>query len=249
MKIQLVSDLHIEFGDWIPEKTDADVVVLAGDIHVAGRGVEWAKKNFKVPVIFTPGNHDYYGSDLEFAITLMRLQAAKTNVHVLQDDEIVIDGVRFIGGTLWTDYELSKNKAGAMFCANAKMTDFRRIKSKSSGLLSPSCILECHWETRRFIESRTKREHTDGKTVVVSHHAPSDLSIPSSFNRGPTSVYSAYASNLDHLMGDHIALWLHGHTHSNQDYLLNGTRVVCNPRGYKHKLLNPGFIPDLVLEI
>lgn len=102
MRIHLLSDLHHEFSPFSPQVPDADVVILAGDIDVKTRGVAWAKQAFSGPVLYVPGNHEYYGGHLSYTLQKMRM-AQDDRVRVLDRDEVIIAGVRFLGATMWTD--------------------------------------------------------------------------------------------------------------------------------------------------
>ena len=105
MKLHILSDLHTEFADFDPPRTDADIVVLAGDIGVGTGGVEWAKQWFPdVPVLYVPGNHEYYGHDIHETDLLAAVSSP--NIQILDNNSYVIDAVRFLGMTLWTDFLL-----------------------------------------------------------------------------------------------------------------------------------------------
>ena len=105
MKLHILSDLHTEFAAFSPPETDADVVVLAGDIGVGLNGIEWAARRFpEVPVIYVPGNHEFYGHDIGLTDELKA--AAPPNIHVLNNGRLEFDGVRFLASTLWTDFRL-----------------------------------------------------------------------------------------------------------------------------------------------
>lgn len=248
MKIHLLSDLHIEFQDWTPPDVDADVVVLAGDVHVKGRAVEWALSRWSKPVIFVPGNHDYYGGSLGHTLNKMRERAAGTNVHLLHDSEVILDGVRFLGGTLWTDYRLTGNEPLAQWDAQQTLSDFKKVRDEQFRKVRPYQFAARNAHTRNFLE-RKFEEPFAGKTVVVTHHAPCELSIHDRYKATGGHLNASYASRLDHLLGEHVKLWAHGHTHDSFDYDVYGTRVVCNPRGYGPSHLNEDFKPGLVLEV
>ena len=70
MRIHLLSDLHNEFSSFVPVLLDCDLVILAGDIDLKSRGVEWAKKTFSVPVLYVPGNHEFYGGHLTHTLEI-----------------------------------------------------------------------------------------------------------------------------------------------------------------------------------
>lgn len=106
MKLHVLSDLHTEFANFCPPKTDADIVVLAGDIGVGSGGLEWAARRFpKAPVVYVPGNHEFYGHDIDLTDELK--SSAPGNIHILNNDSLELDGVRFLGCTLWTDFRLN----------------------------------------------------------------------------------------------------------------------------------------------
>ena len=245
MKVHVLNDLHIEFEEFVPPPTTADVVVLAGDIGVGLQGLHWAQERFPDrPVIYVPGNHEYYRYSTEL-IDALRANAVQ-NMHVLNDEQVVIDGVRFLGSTLWTDFALfgEARKVPAMLEAQYSMTDFAVIGHEGRSF-TPRDALRLHTESRSWLASMLTRPF-DGKTVVVTHHAPSSRSIAQRFTGSLLSP--AFASNLEDLMGeDRAVLWVHGHVHDSFDYSVDGTRVVCNPRGYAPSALNRDFIPDKVV--
>jgi Icc-related predicted phosphoesterase len=247
MRLHLLSDLHLEFGEFTPPETDADVVLLPGDIHLGVKGVEWAKAVFKKPVLYVPGNHEFYRGHLNKLGVELAAAAQDSNVHVLRDQAVVIDGVRFVGGTLWTDFNYHGQQSFDAYEAKKRLEDFRLIRIDGHyRKLQPRDVMLKHAVTRQFIED-TLRQPFSGKTVVLSHHAPSSLSVADEFSDDALS--SAYASRLDGLFGPAVALWVHGHMHHSVDYERSGTRVVCNPRGYAPKELNLTFNPGLVLSL
>src|SRR5437868_12338059 len=103
MKIQIYSDLHLSFAPFEPAITDADVVILAGDIDIKSRGVAWANDTFQCPVIYVCGNHEYYGGHIDRTLQKMR-DAAAPHVHVLENEALILDQTRFLVTTAWTDY-------------------------------------------------------------------------------------------------------------------------------------------------
>jgi Icc-related predicted phosphoesterase len=247
MKLHILNDLHIEFGDFEPPHTDADVVVLAGDIGVGVAGVHWAASRFSHrPVIYVPGNHEFYKHDIALIDELKA--AAPDHVHVLDNDEVNIAGGRFLGATLWTDFALDgdSEQSFAMQFAQQCMADFTII-SNGARRFKPEDALKLHIKSRRWLASKLAEPY-DGRTVVVTHHAPSARSIHDRYKGSPLS--GAFTSNLENVMGaDRVALWIHGHMHDSFDYEISGTRVVCNPRGYTPDELNPGFSADLTIEV
>jgi Icc-related predicted phosphoesterase len=247
MKLHVLSDLHTEFAEFSPPETDADVVILAGDIGVGMRGIEWAAGQFpKDPVINVPGTHEYYGHDIDLVEELVK--QSPPNIHVLNNDKVLIDGVRFVGSTLWTDFRLY-GEGEAWFArqrAKRSIEDFAAIKN-SGRPFTPEASVDLHDESRAWIAS-VLGEHFDGPTVVVTHHLPAAMSIAKRYANDPLNP--AFASRLEDLIEKyHPELWIHGHTHVPCDYELFGTRVVCNPRGYPRETRGSAFAPGLIVEL
>jgi len=247
VKLHVLSDLHIEFGDFDPPVTDADVVVLAGDIGVGTQGIRWAAERFTDrPVIYVAGNHEFYHQDIAL---LDELKGQATDrIHVLENDRVVIAGVRFLGCSLWSDFALfgEAERFFAMQKAGQRMNDFALIRNRGR-LFAPGDARRLNAASRDWLAARLA-EPFAGSTVVVSHHAPSIRSVPARFSGDPLSA--AFASDLEAMLdADRTALWIHGHLHDSFDYEIHGTRVLCNPRGYTPDALNPAFRPDCVVEI
>jgi predicted phosphodiesterase len=253
MKLNVLSDLHLSVGGLQHPRNDADVVVLAGDIARPRESAAWALQ-FDKPVLYVLGNHEFYGGSIERTADELKRLCAGTHVHVLDDDEIVIDGVRFLGSTLWTDFMLFGDgdpRGAAMAAARHLMRDFSRIRigDATSELFNPedsAALFERHAD---WLDRRLDAPH-DGLTVVITHHAPSRLSI---HPRYADSLLSAcFVSDAEHLLrADRAQLWIHGHTHDSFDYTWHGTRVICNPRGYAKAGVNenPRFDSDFMIEV
>ncbi|WP_347909878.1 metallophosphoesterase [Pseudomonas grandcourensis] len=244
MRIHLLSDLHHEFRPFVPEVVDADVVILAGDIDVKARGVAWAKQAFSCPVLYVPGNHEFYGGHLNNTLLKMRL-ASDERVRVLDRDEVIIGGVRFLGATMWTDFTATGNQSVASMQAQHAMNDFRQIRTDNYRRIRPVDLVEQSVKTRDWLCSKMAEPH-EGLTVMITHHAPTLLSLAGISHAG-THLDAAYANPWEDLMSDSIALWVHGHSHAAVDYNIAGTRVVCNPRGYPGQ--DTGFISSLVITL
>ncbi|MGD2055245.1 MAG: metallophosphoesterase [Gammaproteobacteria bacterium] len=247
MKLHILNDLHVEFGDFAPPATDADVVILAGDIGVGLEGLYWAGGRFPDrPVIYVPGNHEFYRHDITLIAELKA--RAPENIHILNDDPVVIDGVRFLGSILWTDFALygAAERSLAMQVARQRVTDFSLIRYRGRSF-TPEDASTLHTNSRDWLAARLA-EPFEGRTVMVSHHAPSPRSVHPRYAANPLTP--AFASDLEALMeAGRIVLWSHGHMHESYDYAVHGTRVVCNPRGYAPQALNPDFRPAWVVEI
>jgi len=251
MKIRILSDLHLDFRPWTPPKTDADVIVLAGDIHAGVQGIEWARRSFPLaPVVYVPGNHEFYGEDmLELQEELLRC-GRRSGVDVLDTRDLVIGGVRFLGGTLWTDLALygadSDSIDRAMATARSGMNDYGCIRFGDNRRFRPEDSRAIHLAQVQWLRAKLAEEFA-GPTVVVTHHLPHRQSIHPKYAGSPLSP--SFASDLTDLMGSPISVWIHGHTHESFDYDMNGTRVVCNPRGYEPIEFNPAFDPSLTIDV
>ena len=253
VKLHILSDLHLGHCGFERPRNDADVVILAGDVARPRDAVAWAR-HFDKPVLYVPGNHEFYGGSLRGAATELARQSAGTCVRVLDNTEIVIERVRFLGTTLWTDFELfgaGEKREAAMAEAQKLMRDFSRIRvdDEDARPFSPDDSVTLFERDARWLAAMLDTRH-DGPTVVITHHAPSRQSVHPRF--ASSLLNAAFVSDAERLLGgDRVQLWIHGHTHDSFDYLVNGTRVVCNPRGYAKEGVNenPRFDPDLMLEV
>jgi hypothetical protein len=172
----------------------------------------------------------------------LRTEARHLGVHLLDRDALILGGARFLGTTLWTDYALYGSAPAdldrAMADAAVEMNDFRMIKWAEGEPLNPPLVRELHVTQTQWLAQRLA-EPFSGPTVVVTHHLPHRQSIHPKYEG--TRFNPCFASDLDHLVRPPVALWIHGHTHESIDYVVNGTRVVCNPRGYMPREPNPSF--------
>lgn len=248
MKLYILSDVHVEFELFDPPMVDADIVILAGDVHVKNKGLVWAMEKFKeIPVVYVLGNHEYYGKALPKHLEKLKEQAAGTNINILENDSFEFEGVTFLCCTLWTDFRLFGDPRIAGNEATQIMTDYKKIRvSPSYRKLRSIDTAGIHFKSigwlKEQIDLNPKR-----KLVIVTHHAPSRRSIPDAYKEDILSA--AYASDLDEIVANSGALlWIHGHLHVQQDYSIGNTRVICNPRGYPDEP-NDKFIPDLVINI
>ena len=238
MNIQYASDLHFEMvtdPDYIgvDPAPGAEVLVLAGDIGVGTDGIA-RFLDWPVPVIYVHGNHELYGcEDMGRGIADLRTFCAGTNVHFLEKDAVVINGVRFLGTALWTDYGLDgpgQMLDNAMFWANAYMNDMRFIKTQGRKMQAADFAAR-HATSREWLEDQLATPFA-GKTVVVTHHAPDGKSVP--IGTKPTDLRPCYASALAPMVNilRPPSVWIHGHVHRTVGYPLYQTRVRANPRGY-----------------
>lgn len=253
MKLNILSDLHLGFGAMERPENDADVIVLAGDVSRPLEAAVWALR-FDKPVIYVLGNHEFYGSSIDGAADQLKRLCEGTQVHVLDDREIIIGRVRFLGSTLWTDFELFGNagmKAAAMAQARQLLRDFSQIRAREAAdaVFTPEDSVALFGRHSRWLDDSLSAPHA-GPTVVVTHHAPSRQSIHPRF--ADSLLNACFVSDAERLLGaDRAQLWIHGHTHDSFDYVAKGTRVVCNPRGYAKGgvIENPRFDPDLMVEV
>lgn len=234
-------------------KVDADMTVLAGDIGVGLQGIEWALKAFARPVIYVMGNHEFYGQrTMPELWKAARKKVAGTHLHLLENEAVEIDGVRFLGCTLWTDFCLhGQGEQAAAMKAGLGLNDYWSILvshpsgyTNNTAFLRPADTLKLHLESRAWLDKQLS-EKSDGKTVVVSHTAPHRGSLHEKYEFDPLSP--CFVSNLPGLV-ERADLWIHGHTHNAFDYRVERCRVVCNPRGYVGET-GTGFNPGLVVEV
>jgi predicted phosphodiesterase len=264
MRLAILSDLHLEFEPFVPppELQRADVVVLAGDIHNGVEALHWARRSFpSQPIVQIAGNHEFFGACWQSLEAQLRATARDLGIHFLENDAIVIDGVQFLGATLWTDYELFTTPGRPLQLSSdevkplmqRRMIDYSLIRwcdddDDVERILRPDDTILLHRRSRAWLTDQLATPF-DGPRVVVSHHLPSWRSVAPDFLRAPSNA--AFASDLDTLF-DPVAVWIHGHTHNSFDYRVGSTRVVANPRGYPMKaggFENPRFEPALLAAV
>lgn len=249
MRIQVASDLHLEFlARALPRERlvvparGAKVLLLAGDIGSGTAGLE-AFADWPVPVVYVPGNHEFYQHDIGETRGRMRETAARLGVHLLDDQAVELGGVRFVGATMWTDFALYGKPEHGMFTASQYMNDFRLIRTGRT-TFRPEDSVGLHQASRTWLEG-VLAQPFDGKTVVVTHHLPHRRSIAATF--AGDSLNPAFASDLSELVA-HTDLWVHGHTHASFDYRVGDCRVVANPAGYARNYTSAMSAEDLALE-
>lgn len=238
MKIGVMSDVHLEFGALSGPLPNVDVMVLAGDIFVVDdyfvgspdydtvRDFAKMVTDYANYVVFVPGNHEFYHSEYFQALDKMREMCEEFDFYFLHNDQATIEGKHFIGSTLWSD---------ADEIVASKMNDYRVI-DHGEGRLTVRDTNQMHEEAVKFLHN-----NIGPGSIVVTHHLPSFKSISEGFKYFGHGVNSAYATNLEWMMGD-PAIWIHGHSHHPVDYVVNGTRIVSNPRGYyRHEKISRNF--------
>lgn len=247
MKIHILSDLHTEHSSFSLPVTESDIIVLAGDIGVGLGGLDWLHQQLiEKPVLYIPGNHDFYHHDTSLIDDMK--QHANNNIHILNNDIHEISGVRFLGATLWADFEHfgTSTKINAMEYAQHNLADFSVISHQGKPF-SPTDAIALHEESYQWLRDKLSDGY-QGKTVVITHHAPSALSVHPNYQED--LITATFVSSLDELMSaDNASLWIHGHMHKAFDYEITGTRVICNPRGHPPYKTHNGFVSDLVIEV
>jgi Icc-related predicted phosphoesterase len=243
MKIQILSDIHAEFhfdngktlvNEYLKD-TNPDVVIVAGDVGVHTSIVlflkELCSKFRKSQVLFVPGNHDFYniGFDLMpmFADSFVK---DLPNLSFMYNSNVVIGGIQFVGTTLWT----AEHPTSAMHAR--RMADSIRIDGfpDSSYVENKKAVDFLNW-------------HVNSKSIVITHHVPCPMSISETYKNDPLEVF--FLHDMTQLIEERQPmLWVHGHTHDSFNYTLGKTHIICNPLGYIGRMVNPNFIPNLLIE-
>lgn len=251
MKIQLASDLHLEFiqrefpGErLISPAYGADLLVLAGDIGNGTQAIELFK-DWPVPILFLAGNHEFYGASIEQMRVDLRKAAAGTSITFMDNDLVDFGGVRFLGTTLWTDYRLELNRTQRQLMEQAELSinDHRRIVCQEGRFTAAKALAE-HELARAWLDRELNWPY-DGKTVVISHHGPHPLSVHPRYAGDP--VNAAFVSDLSELLPK-ADFWLHGHVHDSFDYNVGKCRMVANPLGYPRNVRSVEHAKELVFE-
>ena len=271
MKIQLLSDLHLEsHPHFVPEPAPgADLLVLAGDIGSYQKGSLLVDPDFGLarfsplhgwptPVLFLPGNHEYDGLDFDAAHERLRETCTRLGMVWLEREVVHLAGVRFVGTTLWTDFDAlapSPGDPGARLAQMLRARDkaFRAANfylRKNTSLRAGEPMLAQQLREQGLVCQQWLREALaqshDGPTVVVTHFAPSLRSADPRY--GLTPGTAGFCNNMDDLFPQ-VDLWLHGHLHAPSDYIHQGCRVVANPLGYAGKGEQAAFLPHSVIAL
>ena len=274
MKIHLISDIHIEMDKnlRLTAPAEADVIIVAGDLANGTDGITWIQENYssEKTVIYIAGNHEFYDHEISVTKDITKAAAETDNIHFLDNQSVVIDGIRFIGTTLWTsfndwadegvidylhvqmnDYNYIK---ATEFYANEKLVaqamliqkDFLSHNSAKRQHLMPVITYLLHLDAVQYLKTELGKPY-DGKTIVVSHHAPSYNSV----NPAKMEYEDAYASALDGLIIAHqdvITAWFHGHLHVPVNYTICGVPVISNPRDYPFYAWDPS-VKEFIFEV
>lgn len=259
MKINYMSDLHLEFEGAEMDPGEGEVLILAGDICTASsfemRGEEDKKEtylNFFIKcvenykkVFYVMGNHESYSFFFDETEKTLR-ENLPEGITLLHNQSEYYNGVHFVGATMWTDF--NKGDGVTLELARHSMNDYNCVYKKSTmDLLDPKDTLKEHGNTSTWFDQVLPT--LNGPVVVITHHAPSEQSFKADYRE--EEIKPAYVVNMEPLMkkSDNVKLWIHGHIHETNDYQVAGCRVVSNPRGYYGFELNPGFDVNKTVEI
>lgn len=256
MLISFVSDVHLEFHTRFKGRSkklnfstpDADVLVLAGDIFVYNTyrklsQIESITHEFfnkciekYENIVYVLGNHEFYNGEIDEVKAGVR--SLFPNIHLLDDEIVRINGMKFIGSTLWTD--VNNNNPVTSRIIRTNMNDFQVIKHGDERF-TPEHSYNIHKKSIDFISKEVNEE-----CIVVTHHSPSVLSVDEKYNRNchDLQINHGYYTNLETFIMDNtkIKLWIHGHMHNQSDYEIGETRVVCNPLGYYGNSIKPKVV-------
>ena len=249
---------------WLPPPMLEDLdttMIVAGDIWTQKKfltrkyndGDSWMGKlsnQFKY-VIFVLGNHDYWGANLSDEPLKVKQELANqklTNVFLLERDTIIIDNIKFVGATLWTDF--NKHDLGVMMDAPNLMNDYKKIRYGGSyKKVNASNICQNHNESKSYIFSHALKDSIEQKLVVVTHMPPSIQSLEERYRLNHKNINHLYYSDLEkEIQKTEIDFWMHGHTHNLSNYKIGSTRVLANPRGYVSEQ-STGFDPNFRLKL
>jgi len=264
MRVNVISDLHIDFADLtLP---GGDVLILSGDVFEAKSFkqamynpdmvlLEHERKDqrpdrfyrFMIEecaakyrhVVYVMGNHEHYGFQYHKTYAHIKEQLPD-NIYILENEVKEIDGVLFLGATLWTD--MNKGDQLTLYHMKSMMNDYRQVtmfnEAKSAyHKLQPEKTMADHHYTVKYFKNILEENRATGRrlpVVVVTHHSPSKASTKPRYI-DDVIMNGAYSSDLSEFILDNpeIKVWTHGHTHDNFDYMIGSTRIICNPRGYK----------------
>jgi predicted phosphodiesterase len=242
VRINYFSDIHLEFGELSAPETDADLIIAAGDIGIYLQGAEWLK-SFNKPVIYVAGNHEFYNRNYQDVLLDIRQLCKGSNVQFLENNRYIYQGVRFLGCTLWTDLFVDgEEKAQEL---GLSLNDFRKIKYDGAAFATNQ-FSQLFQKSKTWLEKELSKPFS-GKTIVITHHAPSQWS----WNDSPNALKKlAYCNDLKPLLHEYeVSAWFHGHVHSPGDYRIADARILCNPRGYQGKKMVAGFDQNRIVVI
>ena len=236
MKIRILSDLHVEFSPLELPDVAAEVLVLAGDIGPGTLGLNWIKENrSELPVVYVAGNHEFYGCEYHDILAQLRSEAAASGIYFLENEAVQIGKFRFLGCTLWTDFNLYHEANFHAKCAHRGIADFQTIRfrkaKKAERNFHPKDVRILYQQSKDWLQAQLS-EGDPAHTVIVTHSAPAWGSLANCY--AGDSLTPFFIVDMEKLIKKYQPrLWIHGHTHNSFDYYLRDTRIVCNPRGFE----------------
>src|SRR5574344_220 len=254
MKIRIVSDIHCDINEYKKFNFEDEFIICCGDISGDRFTTEkWVNENIKQG-IFVAGNHLGYNhitndknDSINLSVKYLQDKFSDGPVRFLENQYMIKDDIVFVGCILFTDFDLFSSRALSQEIVRRNLNDYRYVKIYKHNILTkliPDYTLNCHIKSKRYINKICK-EFSDKKIIIITHHAPSILSVQYRYKTDLLSA--AFASNLESLIekNKNIILWCHGHCHNNADYKIFNTRIIANPLGYYDE--NPDFIKEGVL--
>ena len=255
MKIQLISDLHNRPDQtFMLEPSDADLIILAGDIDKGLQGLDWARDTaarLGKEIIYIAGDHEYYEQDMDVLIDALKTQTRQGPVHFLENSQYQGDGFRVLGCTFWYSAQGANEKRGKKQLVD-RLGEFAFIR-KGQTLLDLASLIKMHEESLQWLQTALETPYA-GKTIVVTHHAPTMHSWPWTWIRNgggsaPNWARPAFCNDLEWFVKEYQPdLWLHGHVHCACEYQVEHTRVICNPHGFEPGEAR-GFDPVMLIEL
>jgi hypothetical protein len=266
-----MSDLHLEgHPGYRPRAAPgAELLVLAGDIGSYQHGSQLKEQDFglgrfspkqgwPVPVLYVPGNHEYDALDFDDTHVRLRETCEALGITWLEREERIVGGIRFLGTTLWADFDALLTQPGSgeptlQEILRQRHKAYRAANyylKKAAALRQGEMMLAEGWREQALLCQAWLREALArpfaGTTVVVTHFAPSLRSADPRY--GVTPATAGFCNSLDDLLA-RAQFWMHGHLHCQQDYVVNGCRVLANTLGYASKGEQEGFREQLVVDI
>ncbi len=243
MKIYLVSDMHLEFGQYytLPEEP-MDLVVMAGDIdrgYASALAARSIQTKMQVPVLLVAGNHEFYRGDWHGTLVELRKEARlNPDVHFLEQDAVVVGDTRFLGCTLWSNFEIN-GQTNAEYHQNQARTGIRDFSliAHNGQRLQPDAVIQRFRQAYEWLDAELSKPFA-GKTVVITHFGPHRAAIHARYlTNGMDALTPYFVSDCSDLMERHrIDAWFYGHTHNSVDVIVNnGTRLVANSMGYPNE--------------
>lgn len=241
MKIGIVSDLHLEHSNLKMNVDHVDILILAGDISADPMLLpQFIERNLPtdIPILYVLGNHEYEDKIYE-NVKAQYNNAIKSfpNIKILQNESYIYNNVKFIGTTLWTDFI---GEGQTLYQPNKQWAEknvadfyYTRTRDANTGKIrriTTDDMEKWSQEAQKFLKYELTQNYFEGEKVVITHFAPHQNSVHQKFKN---SLSAYWVNNLEHLMG-FSEYWIHGHTHDSFQYTIEGTNIICNPRGVSH---------------